>query len=109
MGSYTILTLAAMGGVVALELAVLRTGVFRRPEYWIALTICLAFQVLVDGWLTKLSSPVVLYDDGNFSGIRIFFDSPIEDFGFGFALITLAVMSWIRAGRDEAAADDDRG
>ena len=47
--------------VCAAELAVLRTGLFRRPAYWAAIAIVLAFQIPVDGWLTKLSAPVVLY------------------------------------------------
>ena len=45
--------------VCALELAVLRTGLFRRPAYWLSMLIVLGFQIPVDGWLTKLSSPIV--------------------------------------------------
>ena len=101
MGSYTLLTLVAVVVVVALELAWMRTGVFGMSAYWIAISICFGFQIVVDGWLTKLSSPVVLYSSASFSGVRLFWDSPAEDFGFGFALMTLVIALWIRAGRDD--------
>ena len=35
--------------VVLLELAVWRTGLFRKPAYWLSMMIVLAFQVLVGG------------------------------------------------------------
>jgi hypothetical protein len=45
---------AAGGG-----LAWLRTGLFRRRAYWISIAICYGFMILVNGWLTKLSAPVL--------------------------------------------------
>ncbi len=101
---YTIMTLVAMAAVVALELLVVRSGIFRSPAYWIALGICFLFQIPVDGWLTKLSSPIVIYNSEVFSDIRIFWSSPIEDWGFGFALMTLALSIWVRLGRNDPAA-----
>ena len=56
--------------VGALELTVLRTGLFRRPAYWLSMLIVIGFQILVDGWLTKLSAPIVVYDNRQTSGIR---------------------------------------
>jgi lycopene cyclase domain-containing protein len=82
--------------VSALELAVLRTGLFRRPAYWLSMLIVLGFQIPVDGWLTKLSSPIVSYDDKQLSGVRFPFDIPIEDFLFGFALVTAVLLLWER-------------
>ncbi|MFZ4518648.1 MAG: lycopene cyclase domain-containing protein [Microthrixaceae bacterium] len=99
---YTIMTLAAMAVVVALELLVVRSGIFRSAAYWIAIGICFLFQIPVDGWLTKLSSPIVIYNSEVFSDIRIFWSSPIEDWGFGFALMTLALALWVRLGRNES-------
>ena len=98
MGTYTLLTLIAIVLVVSYELAVARTGIFRTGSYWIAMAIVGFFQVLVDGWLTKLSSPIVNYDPDSFSGIRVFFDSPLEDFGFGFAMVTLTMVIWDQIG-----------
>ena len=97
------LSLLACVAVVVLELRWLRTGLLRRPAYLLTMIIVFAFQVLVDGWLTKLSAPIVLYDDERTSGIRFPWDIPIEDFLFGFALLTLVLLLWERAGRGEAA------
>ncbi len=99
MGAYTALTLAAVVVVVALELLVIRSGILTNASYWIAIAICAAFQVPVDGWLTKLSSPIVIYNPDVFSGLRVAWDSPVEDWGFGFALMTLALALWVRLGR----------
>ncbi|OMC28013.1 lycopene cyclase domain-containing protein [Mycobacterium colombiense] len=82
--------------VFALELAVLRTGLFRRKAYWLSMLIVLGFQIPVDGWLTKLSSPIVSYDDRQLSGVRFPFDIPVEDFLFGFALVTAVLLLWER-------------
>ncbi len=99
---YTIASVVAVIVVVAVELLWLRTGIFATATYWIAYGIVVFFQILVDGWLTKLSSPIVLYNPDKFSGWRVFFDSPVEDFLFGFALITLPIMLWERAGQRRA-------
>ncbi len=99
---YTIASVVAVIVVVAVELLWLRTGIFATATYWIAYGIVVFFQILVDGWLTKLSSPIVLYNPDKFSGWRVFFDSPVEDFLFGFALITLPIMLWEWAGQRRA-------
>jgi lycopene cyclase domain-containing protein len=93
---YTLPAVSAVIVVGALELAVLCTGLFRRPAYWISMGIVFAFQILVDGWLTKLSAPIVIYDDAQNSGLRFPFDIPVEDFLFGFALVTAALLLWER-------------
>ena len=93
---YTLPAVLAVIAVCAFELAVLRTGLFRRPAYWISMVIVTGFQIPVDGWLTKLSAPIVLYDDRHTTGIRFPFDIPIEDFGFGFALVTAVLLLWER-------------
>ena len=93
---YTLPAVLAVVAVVALELAVLRTGLFRRPAYWISMVIVVGFQILVDGWLTKLSAPIVIYDERHTSGIRFPFDIPIEDYLFGFALVTAVLLLWER-------------
>src|SRR6202045_313389 len=82
--------------VIALEVTVLRTGLFRRPAYWLSMLIVIGFQILVDGWLTKLSAPIVVYDNRQTSGIRFPLDIPIEDFFFGFALVTAVLLLWER-------------
>jgi lycopene cyclase domain-containing protein len=93
---YTVPAVLSALGVGALELVVLRTGLFRRPAYWLSMVIVVGFQILTDGWLTKLSAPIVVYDDRHTSGIRFPFDIPIEDFLFGFALVTAVLLLWER-------------
>ncbi|KAA8964814.1 lycopene cyclase domain-containing protein [Mycobacterium sp.] len=91
----------AVAAVCTLEFTILRTGLFRRPGYWLSILIVLGFQIPVDGWLTKLSAPVVCYNQRQTSGVRLWLDIPVEDFLFGFALVTAVLLLWEgqRAGR----------
>jgi lycopene cyclase domain-containing protein len=93
---YTVPAIVAALAVGVLEFTVLRTGLFRRPAYWLSMLIVIGFQILVDGWLTKLSAPIVVYDNRQTSGVRFPFDIPIEDFFFGFALVTAVLLLWER-------------
>lgn len=109
MPEYTVLTVLGLVAVVVLELAWARTGIFRSARFWTAMAIVFAFQVLVDGWLTKLSDPIVLYNPAEFAGIRFPWDIPIEDFGFGFAMLTLTIIFWVRlAPREDAGRPGTR-
>lgn len=99
MPEYTVLTVLAVVAVTAIELLWLRTGVFRTAQYWITIAIVVVFQVLVDGWLTKLTAPIVIYHPGRYLGIRFPWDIPIEDFGFGWSMVTLTIIVWLRLGR----------
>lgn len=101
MPEYTVLAVLSVPAVVALELCWLRTGVFRRLQYWLAMAIVLGFQVPVDGWLTKLSDPIVLYDESQTLGVRAPWDIPVEDFAFGFSMVTLALLVWVHLGRGD--------
>jgi lycopene cyclase domain-containing protein len=93
---YTVLTLLAVVAVVAAELIYFRTGIFTTAQYWLSMAIVFAFQILVDGWLTKLSAPIVIYNPDEILGLRVPWDIPVEDFGFGFAMVTLAILLWRR-------------
>lgn len=105
MPEYTIATLLTMIAVVLIELFWLRTGIFRTAQYWISLLIMFAFQVPVDGWLTKLSNPIVVYAPESMLGVRFPWDIPIEDFGFGFAMLTLTIMVWKRLSGSSSHSD----
>ena len=96
MPEYTLLTVLAVVAVVAAELIYFKTGIFRTAQYWWTVLIIFAFQILVDGWLTKLSAPIVIYNPDELLGLRVPWDIPIEDFGFGFAMVTLAILLWRR-------------
>lgn len=109
MPEYTVAAVVGVVAVVAYELAVARTGIFRRPAYWITMGICGFFMVLVNGWLTKLSAPIVRYDPDAKTPWRFPLDIPVEDFLFGFALLTLVLVLWVRAGdADSIGRPDDR-
>ncbi|GAA2537328.1 MULTISPECIES: lycopene cyclase domain-containing protein [Mycolicibacterium] len=101
---YTLPAVIAVLVVIVWELRVLHTGLFRRPAYWVSIAIVLGFQVLVDGWLTKLSAPIVLYNEQHSTGIRFPWDIPIEDFLFGWAMITAVLLLWVRSGNRRGAA-----
>lgn len=110
MRDYTTAAGLAVVAVVALELLWLRTGVFSTMTFWMAYAIIVFFQFLVDGWLTKRSSPIVVYNGDEITGWRLPFNIPMEDFLFGFALVTLPILLWEwvgqrRAGEDEEVSD----
>jgi len=67
---YTWAAIVAALAVIAIELLWLRTGLFRKLTFYVSWAIILFFMVLVDGWLTKLSAPIVLYNEAENSGIR---------------------------------------
>ena len=96
--------------VVVLELKVFKTGLFRQKAYWIAMAIVVAFQIPVDGWMTKLSAPIVVYNSEVLSGWRWPLDIPTEEFVYAWAMLTLALLLWERAGRrgDQVPTDDER-
>jgi lycopene cyclase domain-containing protein len=117
MPVYPALSVGAALAVVALELRVFRSGIFRQPAYWLAMAIVYGFMVPVDGWLTKLSDPIVRYRDADTSGLRPVWDILAEEFVYAFALLTLVILVWDRAGRadpdpqdrdDEPERDHDR-
>jgi lycopene cyclase domain-containing protein len=93
---YTVLTVVAVLAVVVAELIYFKSGIFTTAQYWLAIVIIFAFQIPVDGWLTKLSAPIVIYNPDEIIGLRVPWDIPIEDFGFGFAMVTLAILLWRR-------------
>src|SRR5688572_21368165 len=99
MREYTIAAVVGVAAVVVLELRFLRTGLLRTRAYWISLAICYAFMIAVNGWLTKLSAPIVIYDEDRITGWRAPWDIPVEDYLFGYALLTLTMLLWDRAGQ----------
>lgn len=102
MPAYPAFSVLAAVVVVVLELRVLRTGLFRQKAYWIAMAIVFAFQILVDGWMTKLSAPLITYNPKVLSGWRWPLDIPTEEFVYAWAMLTMVMMLWDRAGRRHA-------
>jgi len=97
-------TLAAVVGVavaVAVDLVVLRTRLLATSRWWLAYAIVLFFQLLTNGWLT--GRLIVTYDPDAIIGSgtvpflgdgRIAY-APVEDLGFGFALVLATCALWV--------------
>ena len=98
MPAYPVFSVLAALAVIAAELGWLRTGIFRRPTYWIAMVVVFAFMIPVDGWMSKVPNPIVVYDPAVLSGLRFPIDIPVEEFVYAFAMVTLALVLWERAG-----------
>ena len=108
MPEYTLMAFLSVPIVVAIDLVVLRTRLLLTVRYWLSMAIVLGFMVLVDGWLTKLSAPIVLYSEEATSGVRFPWDIPVEDFGFGISMCTLVLILWVRAAPRQPSHDVPR-
>ena len=102
---YTLFAVVSVVVVVLYERLWLRSGIFSDSRFWIAMGICYAFMILVNGWFTKLSAPIVLYAPDQHLGPRFPWDIPVEDYVFGFSLLTAVLARWKALGaRDSALA-----
>ena len=106
MREYTVLAVLSVVATVVLERRV-GLGLFRRAQFWVSMVIVAFFQVLVDGWLTKLSAPIVIYNAEHHLGLRFPWDIPVEDYLFGFSMVTSAIVLWERAKRNQRATPDE--
>jgi lycopene cyclase domain-containing protein len=97
--NHTTLSLIAVAVTVLLDLAVLRTRLLTRAAYWTAYAIVLVFQLITNEWLTARG--VFRYDPDAIVGWRIG-HAPVEDFLFGFALVTQSMLWWVWWGRRAA-------
>lgn len=107
--TYSTITVLAVLAAVLMDLFVVRTGLVRRAEFWTAYAIMVGFQLLTNAVLT--GRQVVQYADEAILGTgndiappallgegRIFY-APVEDLGFGFALVLLTLSLWDCWGR----------
>lgn len=92
---YSVASVVGVALTVAVELAWLRTGLFRRRAYWVAMVAVVLLLVAVDGWLTRGGpGAIVLYDPEEIVGWRFPFGVPVEDYLFGWSLVTVAMLLW---------------
>ncbi len=94
--THTTVSLLAVAATVVLDLAVLRTRLLTRAAFWTSYAIVLFFQTLTNEWLTWRG--VFRYDPDAILGWRVG-HAPVEDFLFGFALVTQSMMWWVWWGR----------
>lgn len=94
--TYTTAALLGVAAALAVDLAVLRTGLVRRPVFWATYPIIGFFQLLSNGILT--GRKIVRYDPAGILGVRLV-HAPVEDLLFGFALVLLTLSVWVWLGR----------
>ena len=110
--TYTALAVVAVLAAVALDRAAARTRLTASGTWWAAYGIIVFFQLLTNGWLTGRG--IVRYDPDAIIGtdrVSLFGDgrivyAPVEDLGFGFALVLTTSVVWVWLGRrsgEEAA------
>ena len=104
--TYTQLSVVAVLLAVVLDVWVLRTRILRQRVFWVSYAIVVFFQFLSNGLFTGLG--IVKYRDAAIIGGdspatgtpkflgdgRIAF-APVEDLGFGFGLVVLAISLWV--------------
>ena len=108
--SYTQLSLLAIVLAVAADLWLFRTRLVRRRAFWAAYAIIVFFQLITNGMFTGLG--IVKYEgdhiiggDSPATGAPAFIGdgrlafAPVEDLGFGFALVLLSLCCWVALGR----------
>ena len=110
--TYTAITVLAVLAAVVLDQVAARTRLTTSRTWWSAYAIIVFFQLLTNGWLTGRrivrydpdailgSGEVLLVGDG-----RLVY-APVEDLGFGFALVLTTSVVWVWLGRrrgEEAA------
>jgi lycopene cyclase domain-containing protein len=94
--NYTELVLLAIVVTIINDLYLLRTRLLTRKVFWTSYAIVVFFQLITNGWLTY--NEIVIYSDDVITGLRIAY-APIEDLGFGFALVTNVMALWVFWGR----------
>ena len=90
MKEYTLISVVA----VVLTVLIARKSasrLFQRREFFIFLLIILFFKFLVNGYLT--SQLIVIYNPRFFLNVRIG-SIPVEDFLFGFSMVTMTIVLW---------------
>jgi lycopene cyclase domain-containing protein len=93
--TYTMVAAVAVVAAVLLDQLVVRTRLTSTRTWWSAYAIIVVFQLLTNGWLTGRG--IVQYDPDAILGPRILF-APVEDLGFGFALVLTTCAAWARLG-----------
>lgn len=94
--SYSQLTLIAIVLSLLNDRFIFKTSLITKRVFWTSYAIILPFQLLTNWWLT--SRNIVMYSDSAIVGIRLA-SAPIEDLGFGFALVLSVLTFWIFWGR----------
>ena len=90
MKEYTLLAIIS----VMLTLLLCRKSPARlleRKEFYLFMLVILFFKFMVNGYLT--ASLIVVYNPRFFLNVRVG-SIPVEDFLFGFSMVTLTILLW---------------
>jgi lycopene cyclase domain-containing protein len=90
MKEYTVLAIFSVLITVLLD-TITKERILKKGEFYIFLLVILFFKILVNGYLTGKN--IVIYNPNYFLGIRLG-SIPIEDFLFGFSMVTMAIVFW---------------
>lgn len=93
---YTQIAVLAVATSIAFDLFISKTRLLKRKAFWTSYAIILPFQLVTNWWLT--SRNIVMYNPNVITGVRIA-SAPVEDLGFGFALILSVLSMWVAVGR----------
>ena len=93
---YTAIAIFAIIDAILVDRYVTKSRLIGQLGFWVSYAIILPFQLITNGWLTYRD--IVMYDRAQILGIRIC-GAPLEDLGFGFALILLVLSFWWRLGK----------
>jgi lycopene cyclase domain-containing protein len=94
--SYTVAAIVGVCGALIVDLVILRTRLVTRRVFWLTYPIVLVAQLIANGVLTGVR--VVGYAPDAILGVRIAY-APVEDLGFGFALVLVTLSVWVWLGR----------
>lgn len=90
MKEYTILSVISVLLAITLDFT-LKTKLVKNKKFWIFWAVMFVLIFIVNGYLTW--RPIVIYGENYYLGIRLF-TIPVEDFLFGFSLITFNIILW---------------
>lgn len=108
--TYTAIAVVAVVAAVVLDRWAARTRLTTSATWWTAYGIIVFFQLLTNGWLT--GRRIVRYDPEAILGNarvtllgegRLVY-APVEDLGFGFALVLTSCVAWVWLGRRSGEA-----
>ena len=103
MKEYTLLAIAGVIISIIVDTLVLRTRLILNKKFWVFWIVMFVLIFIINGYLTW--RPIVLYGEGHYLGIRLF-TIPIEDFLYGFSLLTLNISIWEFYTRRKVPADE---
>jgi lycopene cyclase domain-containing protein len=68
-----------------------KINIFKKKEFYLFITVTFGFKLLVNGYLTATN--IVIYNPKFFLGKRLG-SIPLEDFLFGFSMVSLGIILW---------------